>query len=31
MRVLFFCGVVTVFALGVVSGVIYLMYGFALP
>ena len=31
MRVLFFCGLVTVSALGVVSGVIYLMYAFALP
>jgi hypothetical protein len=31
MRVLFFCGVVTVFALGAVSGVVYLMYVLALP
>jgi hypothetical protein len=31
MRVVFFCGVVTVFGVGAVSGVIYLMYAFALP
>jgi hypothetical protein len=31
MRVFFFCGLVTVFALGAVSGVIYLMYVFARP
>ena len=30
MRLVFFCGVVVVFALGAMFGVFYLMYAFAL-